>query len=470
MVCSRGCRDWRLLHTQLLRRNPAGAIPIILKRLKEKDAEWKKVKTQLNKNWKEVLERNYHKSLDHRSFYFKQADKKAVSSKHMLADIRSRADTEREAGSGAPHLVMDHPDTGVHEDVANVMAYAVDKLHSNNDKERVAGLWGSFVERMFRFPPCWSFGESGGSKEINIGTTGTLGVGVGCAFCRAVLTVLRAMSVCVVCVSVCAAVITPYGVGTVENIRRPDPYSGSISFVVRLPWGRSVLQPDAVKPANASPPRDGEAADADRCRPGASIYYGGVHTFHFFRLHAMVMQRLATAKKLCATARKRRVAHPADRVADSQRKKEEASGNNGTDSSADGDVTMDGDEEEPPRDASSEDLYKYYLTALYSTIDGTMDSSKYEDECRTLMGTSSYLLFTLDKVISAAVKQLVAMVNDATDRKMRVRAAASPCARCAPACASPSVLRCVSCDARAGRVQPVPAHARQPRRSPDHRR
>lgn len=206
MVCSRGCRDWRLLHTQLLRRNPAGAIPIILKRLKEKDAEWKKVKTQLNKNWKEVLERNYHKSLDHRSFYFKQADKKAVSSKHMLADIRSRADTEREAGSGAPHLVMEHPDTGVHEDVANVMAYAVDKLHSNNDKERVAGLWGSFVERMFRFPPCWSFGESGGSKEINIGTTGTLGVGVGCAFCRAVLTVLRAMSVCVVCVSVCLCV------------------------------------------------------------------------------------------------------------------------------------------------------------------------------------------------------------------------------------------------------------------------
>lgn len=36
------------------------------------------------------------------------------------------------------------------------------------------------------------------------------------------------------------------------------------------------------------------------------------------------------------------------------------------------------------------------------------------------MGTGSYLLFTLDKVINSAVKQLVAMVNDATDQKMRV--------------------------------------------------
>ena len=35
-------------HTELLRRNPAGAVPVILKRLKQKDLEWRKSRQQLN--------------------------------------------------------------------------------------------------------------------------------------------------------------------------------------------------------------------------------------------------------------------------------------------------------------------------------------------------------------------------------------------------------------------------------------
>ena len=34
---------------ELLRKNPAGAIPILLKRLKQKDEEWKQARTELNK-------------------------------------------------------------------------------------------------------------------------------------------------------------------------------------------------------------------------------------------------------------------------------------------------------------------------------------------------------------------------------------------------------------------------------------
>ena len=38
--------------------------------------------------WAEVYVKNYHKSLDHRSFYFKQMDKKSTNIKGMLAEIR----------------------------------------------------------------------------------------------------------------------------------------------------------------------------------------------------------------------------------------------------------------------------------------------------------------------------------------------------------------------------------------------
>lgn len=43
----------------------------------------------MNKLWRKVYDQNYHKSLDHRSFYFKQADKKALAPKAMLQEVRS---------------------------------------------------------------------------------------------------------------------------------------------------------------------------------------------------------------------------------------------------------------------------------------------------------------------------------------------------------------------------------------------
>jgi paired amphipathic helix protein Sin3a len=42
----------------------------------------------MNKVWAEVYEKNYQKSLDHRSFYFKQMDKKSTSSKGIITEIR----------------------------------------------------------------------------------------------------------------------------------------------------------------------------------------------------------------------------------------------------------------------------------------------------------------------------------------------------------------------------------------------
>ena len=36
---------------ELLKRNPAGTIPVVLKRLKQKNEEWKKAKHEMSKNW-----------------------------------------------------------------------------------------------------------------------------------------------------------------------------------------------------------------------------------------------------------------------------------------------------------------------------------------------------------------------------------------------------------------------------------
>ena len=68
---------------ELLNKCPAAAINPLIKRLTQKDEEWRALRTQLLKGWKETYEKNYTKSLDHRSFYFKQGDKKNFSGKQV---------------------------------------------------------------------------------------------------------------------------------------------------------------------------------------------------------------------------------------------------------------------------------------------------------------------------------------------------------------------------------------------------
>lgn len=67
--------------------NPFLAVPVVLKRLKEKDISWRRARMEMNKVWREVGERNFHRSLDHRSPSFKTVDKKDLSVKCLLSDI-----------------------------------------------------------------------------------------------------------------------------------------------------------------------------------------------------------------------------------------------------------------------------------------------------------------------------------------------------------------------------------------------
>lgn len=66
---------------EILCKSPNLALPIILTRLKQKQEEWTKCRLDFNKVWADVYTKNHFKSLDHRSFYFKQQDSKNLSTK-----------------------------------------------------------------------------------------------------------------------------------------------------------------------------------------------------------------------------------------------------------------------------------------------------------------------------------------------------------------------------------------------------
>jgi hypothetical protein len=79
-------------------------LPLCVQRLKEKDEEWKRARLELSKGWKEELEKNYPKSLDHRSFYFKQADKKTVSAKALVLQMKAQVEEAQKKSEPNPRV------------------------------------------------------------------------------------------------------------------------------------------------------------------------------------------------------------------------------------------------------------------------------------------------------------------------------------------------------------------------------
>ncbi|KAJ1966030.1 hypothetical protein GGI12_000348 [Dipsacomyces acuminosporus] len=70
--------------------HPAVAIPIVLKRLKQKDEEWRRQRREYSKVWRESDAKNYYRALDHQGLTFKSVDRKNISPKQLITEIETR--------------------------------------------------------------------------------------------------------------------------------------------------------------------------------------------------------------------------------------------------------------------------------------------------------------------------------------------------------------------------------------------
>ncbi|XP_075872568.1 paired amphipathic helix protein Sin3a-like isoform X3 [Nelusetta ayraudi] len=118
-----------------LKKNPAVSVPIVLKRLKTKEEEWREAQRGFNKIWREQNEKYYLKSLDHQGINFKQNDTKVLRSKSLLNEIESIYDERQEqaseesataaAGPSGPHLTLTYEDRQILEDAAALIIHHV---------------------------------------------------------------------------------------------------------------------------------------------------------------------------------------------------------------------------------------------------------------------------------------------------------------------------------------------------------
>ncbi|KAK2994387.1 hypothetical protein RJ640_029502, partial [Escallonia rubra] len=148
----------------VLKKNAPLALPVILTRLKQKQEEWARCRSDFNKVWAEIYAKNYHKSLDHRSFYFKQQDTKSLSTKALLAEIKEISEKKRQdddvllsiaAGNRRPiipNLEFEYPDSCIHEDLYQLIKYSCGEVCTTEQLDKVMKVWTTFLEPMLGVP------------------------------------------------------------------------------------------------------------------------------------------------------------------------------------------------------------------------------------------------------------------------------------------------------------------------------
>ncbi|WVQ97064.1 hypothetical protein IAU59_004174 [Kwoniella sp. CBS 9459] len=144
-----------------LHENPVVALPIVLERLKAKDEEWKKAQREWNRVWREQDAKNFYKALDHQGVQFKSSDKKTIMPKSLLAEIESKRREQLNVRSALldprpwrarPQIEFEFKEISVIKDVLKLIISYLDRVSnslSTQDQNRVERLLRDFVPLLF---------------------------------------------------------------------------------------------------------------------------------------------------------------------------------------------------------------------------------------------------------------------------------------------------------------------------------
>ncbi|WWC68464.1 uncharacterized protein I206_102392 [Kwoniella pini CBS 10737] len=144
-----------------LHENPVTALPIVLERLKAKDEEWKKAQREWNRVWREQDAKNFYKALDHQGVQFKTSDKKTLMQKSLVAEIEAKRREQQNVRSALldprswrakPQIAFEVKDIEVLKDSIKLIISYLDRVGnslSTQDQNRVERLLRDFVPALF---------------------------------------------------------------------------------------------------------------------------------------------------------------------------------------------------------------------------------------------------------------------------------------------------------------------------------
>ncbi|XP_017106008.2 paired amphipathic helix protein Sin3a isoform X1 [Drosophila bipectinata] len=479
---------------QGMKKNPSVAVPIVLKRLKVKEEEWREAQKTFNKQWREQNEKYYLKSLDHQAINFKPNDMKALRSKSLFNEIETlydeRHDQEDDSMEPAgPHLVLPYKDKTILDDAANLLIHHVKRQTGiqKQEKQKIKQIIRQFVPDLFYAPrqplsdderddafqflvddntkmdvdspasrtesaagagagpgarnaagkgtpsevasssPARSNASSssgvaassssgtaikketddskstsggGATSSSSSGATGTAATSSSVSPADdATPSTSSAAAAAAAAASSSASTTEAKAKDEHHSSHREDASSASASGASSSPKqaqdpASSVndveikqehLSADFANPKLLPPHAQGQHEDESY-----SLFFANNNWYLFLRLHAILCDRLHVMYE-----RARRLAIEEERSRVNRRES-----------------TATALRLKPKPDVQVEDYYPTFLDMLKNVLDGNMDSTTFEDTMREMFGIYAYISFTLDKVVSNAVRQLQYCVTE----------------------------------------------------------
>ncbi|XP_056272321.1 SIN3 transcription regulator family member Aa isoform X2 [Pseudoliparis swirei] len=339
-----------------LKKNPAVSVPIVLKRLKTKEDEWREAQRSFNKIWREQNEKYYLKSLDHQGINFKQNDTKVLRSKSLLNEIESIYDERQEQASeenatppAGPQLTLPYEDSQILEDAAALIIHHVKRQAGiqKEDKYKIKQI-------IYHFVPDMLFSQRGELSDVE----------------------------------------EEEEEDEDEDEEEMDAEEGAAKKHNGVPGSRSPSKSKLLFGGAAAQKLRGGADDA------YNLFYVNNNWYIFLRLHQTLCSRLL---RLYGQAERQIEAEVRER--DWEREvlglRKEKNDNPAVQLRL-----------KEPMDIEVEDYYSAFLEMVRNLLDGNMEASQYEDSLREMFTIRAYVAFTMDKLIQSIVRQLQHIVSD----------------------------------------------------------
>jgi len=199
----------------------------------------------MNETWRDVQEKNYVKSLDHSSYYFKANEKKILSSKAMIAEVKELTDKK---------TVLDFPDALIHRHAHALFAVTAERQLIKSEADKCVGAFEKVIAKLVGV-------KSLGGKPSTSTKVGT-------------------------------KVLTRYGVGTISGA------SGTM-FDVKLSQGLGPVVKVPREEMLEAPALGAASRDND-----SNPLYVGQSGYLFLRYYFLLCDRLARAEAVCAQVEK----------------------------------------------------------------------------------------------------------------------------------------------------------------------
>ncbi|XP_068175137.1 paired amphipathic helix protein Sin3b isoform X2 [Antennarius striatus] len=429
-----------------LKRSPATAVPVVLKRLKAKEEEWREAQQGFNKIWREQYEKAYLKSLDHQGVNFKQNDMKALRSKSLLNEIESVYDERQEqsteeggvgqqsrndsgsAPSSEPHMVFTYEDKQILEDAASLIIYHVKRqptIHKD-DKDHIKRIIQHFVPDLFfsrrgelsdteEWTDEEAEPEEGGERGVVVATpapgggNGNSNIALGAAAAAS-----GSQPQTQPAQSQSQPPSQPQQLNGDSRRRRCSPSQPAdmevsiTSSSINQPLGATLSTPGFTS-VETGPSTIGEKVDlrdpeAEHQKDLDGVYnlfFVNNNWYFFLRLHQTLCSRLL---RVYRQAERQLLEHRAEqsreRLLMVEGRREKAC-----------DLAMELRLKQPS-EVELEEYYPAFLDMVRSLLDGNLDSAQYEDTLREMFTIHAYIGFTIDKVIHNIIRQLQHLVSD----------------------------------------------------------